>query len=169
MRAGMITDLAKIALFLFFKFLHFLYSWCAGNCVSNKSFIGLWTLSKRISLMKFQNNSQNHPASFHVQIHKLFSFIYISHSYLFQNVVNLSFLSCQPMEVSFSEKVFVRSCRCGNDGTMLLTDERSLLACGNNEYNKLGLNQRQGFLMSMKLRFNKVLGHQNYNIAFDSM
>ena len=39
---------------------------------------------------------------------------------------------------------------------MLLTDVGSVLACGNNEYNKLGLNQRQGFLMAMKNIFNKV-------------
>ena len=39
---------------------------------------------------------------------------------------------------------------------MLLTDVGSVLACGNNEHNKLGLNQRQGFLMAMKNIFNKV-------------
>lgn len=61
------------------------------------------------------------------------------------------------MEVLFTEKVLVRDCRCGRDGTMLLTDVRSVLACGSNEHNKLGMNQRQGFLMSMKNMFNKVI------------
>ena len=60
------------------------------------------------------------------------------------------------MEVTFRDTVFVRNVRCGYDGTMLLTDVGSVLACGNNEYNKLGLNQRQGFLMAMKNIFNKV-------------
>src|SRR6218665_77697 len=60
------------------------------------------------------------------------------------------------MVVPFEEKVVVRKCWCGTDGTMLLTDGHSILACGNNEQNKLALNQRQGFLMSMKNMFNKV-------------
>ena len=60
------------------------------------------------------------------------------------------------MEVEFTESVCVRSVRCGVDGTVLLTEVGSVLACGNNEHNKLGLNQRQGFLMAMKNIFNKV-------------
>ena len=60
------------------------------------------------------------------------------------------------MEVNFDEPVCVRECRCGLDGTILLTEVGSVLACGNNEHNKLGLNQRQGFLMAMKNIFNKV-------------
>ena len=63
---------------------------------------------------------------------------------------------CQPTEVMLTDNVCVRDVRCGVDGTMLLTDVGSVLACGNNEYNKLGLNQRQGFLMAMKQIFNKV-------------
>ncbi len=63
---------------------------------------------------------------------------------------------CQPMEVSFDEPVIVKKCYCGQDGTMLLTDVGSVLACGNNEFNKLGLNQRAGFLMAMKNMFNKI-------------
>ena len=60
------------------------------------------------------------------------------------------------MEVEFTESVCVREVRCGVDGTVLLTEVGSVLACGNNEHNKLGLNQRQGFLMAMKNIFNKV-------------
>ena len=63
---------------------------------------------------------------------------------------------CQPVEVVLSEAALVRDVRCGVDGTMLFTEVGSVLACGNNEYNKLGLNQRQGFLMAMKNIFNKV-------------
>ena len=70
----------------------------------------------------------------------------------------LSVCSYQPMKVELTagEAVSVRECRCGADGTMLLTEVGSVLACGNNEHNKLGLNQRQGFLMAMKNIFNKV-------------
>jgi len=65
--------------------------------------------------------------------------------------------SCQPMKVPLpSDNVVVRECRCGCDGSALITDVASVLACGNNEHNKLGLNQRQGFLMAMKNMFNKV-------------
>ena len=60
------------------------------------------------------------------------------------------------MEVTFQERVCVRQCFCGKDGTMLLTDVGSVLACGSNQYNKLGLNHRVGFLMAMKNIFNKV-------------
>ena len=60
------------------------------------------------------------------------------------------------MQVVLSDSVCVRDVRCGKDGTMLLTDVGSVLACGNNEFNKLGLNARQGFLMAMKNIFTKV-------------
>ena len=56
----------------------------------------------------------------------------------------------------------VQKVRCGIDGTMLLTDVGSVFACGSNEYNKLGLNQRQGFLMAMKNIFTKVSRIVNY-------
>ena len=63
---------------------------------------------------------------------------------------------CRPMKVPLEEGVRVRESRCGVDGSMLLTDVGGVLACGCNEHNKLGLNQRQGFLMAMKNIFNKV-------------
>ncbi|XP_071787892.1 uncharacterized protein [Asterias amurensis] len=62
---------------------------------------------------------------------------------------------CEPKEVSVGQ-VFVRDVKCGVDGTMFLTDVGCLLACGNNENNKLGLNNRQGFLMAMKNIFTKT-------------
>ncbi len=67
-----------------------------------------------------------------------------------------AFRSCQPAQVTLPDKLCVRDVRCGRDGSMLLTDVGSVLACGNNEFNKLGLNARQGFLMAMKNIFNKV-------------
>jgi len=67
-------------------------------------------------------------------------------------------ISCRPVKVPLpSDNVAVRDCRCGHDGSALITDVASVLACGNNEHNKLGLNERQGFLMAMKNIFNKVL------------
>ena len=64
--------------------------------------------------------------------------------------------------MEFGEAVCIKDCFCGVDGTMLLTDVGSVLACGNNEYNKLGLNQRQGFLMAMKNIFKSVgIGLEN--------
>ncbi|XP_013390784.1 uncharacterized protein LOC106159131 [Lingula anatina] len=62
----------------------------------------------------------------------------------------------QPMQVKITEPMMVREVFCGVDGTMLLTDVGSVLAFGNNEYNKLGLNNRQGFLMAMKNIFAKT-------------
>lgn len=66
---------------------------------------------------------------------------------------------CEPQEVTIPEPVFIQDVKCGIDGTMFLTDVGMLLACGNNEDNKLGLNNRQGFLMAMKNMFSKVKCH----------
>lgn len=60
------------------------------------------------------------------------------------------------MEVIFSEPVVIREVRCGVDGTMFLSDVGSVFACGSNLDNKLGLNQRQGFIAAMKNLFVKV-------------
>ncbi len=35
----------------------------------------------------------------------------------------------------------ISSVSCGSDGTFFLTEAGKVLACGNNEFNKLGLNQ----------------------------
>lgn len=35
----------------------------------------------------------------------------------------------------------ISSVSCGSDGTFFLTDTGKVLACGNNEFNKLGLYQ----------------------------
>lgn len=35
----------------------------------------------------------------------------------------------------------IASVSCGSDGTFFLTEAGKVLACGNNEFNKLGLNQ----------------------------
>lgn len=61
-----------------------------------------------------------------------------------------------PQEVPFSEPVNVREVFCGEDGTMFLTDEGIAWACGSNKNNKLGLNNRQGFIAALKHAFNPV-------------
>ncbi|XP_072889298.1 uncharacterized protein [Hemitrygon akajei] len=61
--------------------------------------------------------------------------------------------SCLPIKVTFEEQIFIKDVKCGLDGTMFLTDTGSLLACGNNQYNKLGLNERRGLLMQMTMLF----------------
>ncbi|XP_078097118.1 serine/threonine-protein kinase Nek8-like [Mustelus asterias] len=60
---------------------------------------------------------------------------------------------CSPKEVTFEEQIIIRDVKCGLDGTMFLTDADSILACGNNQYNKLGLNERRGLLMQMTKLF----------------
>ncbi|XP_059148769.1 uncharacterized protein LOC131935999 [Physella acuta] len=63
---------------------------------------------------------------------------------------------CIPTEVHIAEAVVFKDVNCGVDGTMLISDVGGVFACGNNENNKLGLNNRQGFLMAMKNIFNKT-------------
>ncbi|XP_063682436.1 uncharacterized protein LOC134817233 [Bolinopsis microptera] len=59
-----------------------------------------------------------------------------------------------PTPVQFNEEsVSVQRVRCGSDGTMFLTEDGTLYACGSNRYNKLGLNKRKGFLLTMKAIF----------------
>ncbi|KAG7466419.1 hypothetical protein MATL_G00164470 [Megalops atlanticus] len=46
-----------------------------------------------------------------------------------------------PMQVDVPKGASIASVHCGCDGTFLLTESGKVLACGNNEFNKLGLNQ----------------------------
>ncbi|XP_057199533.1 serine/threonine-protein kinase Nek9 isoform X2 [Triplophysa rosa] len=46
-----------------------------------------------------------------------------------------------PMKVEVPAGAFIDSVYCGADATFLLTESGKVLACGNNEMNKLGLNQ----------------------------
>uniref|UniRef100_A0A8C2F3T5 non-specific serine/threonine protein kinase n=1 Tax=Cyprinus carpio TaxID=7962 RepID=A0A8C2F3T5_CYPCA len=46
-----------------------------------------------------------------------------------------------PMQVEVPKGAFIESVYCGSDGTFFLTESGKVLACGNNELNKLGLNQ----------------------------
>lgn len=46
-----------------------------------------------------------------------------------------------PMQVEVPKSATIESVFCGSDGTFFLTESGKVLACGNNEFNKLGLNQ----------------------------
>ncbi|KAM3870835.1 serine/threonine-protein kinase Nek9 [Diretmus argenteus] len=46
-----------------------------------------------------------------------------------------------PMQVEIPKLAIISSVTCGSDGTFFLTETGKVLACGNNEFNKLGLNQ----------------------------
>ncbi|XP_028855399.1 serine/threonine-protein kinase Nek9-like isoform X2 [Denticeps clupeoides] len=46
-----------------------------------------------------------------------------------------------PMQVDVPKGARFDSVYCGSDGTFFLTESGKVLACGNNEFNKLGLNQ----------------------------
>ncbi|XP_051579148.1 serine/threonine-protein kinase Nek9 [Myxocyprinus asiaticus] len=46
-----------------------------------------------------------------------------------------------PMQLEVPKGAFIDSVFCGSDGTFFLTESGKVLACGNNELNKLGLNQ----------------------------
>ena len=61
-----------------------------------------------------------------------------------------------PQKVAFSEPVKVKEVFCSETGTMFLTDVGSVWACGSNKNNRLGLNNRQGFLAALKKAFSKV-------------
>ena len=58
-------------------------------------------------------------------------------------------LQCQPREVQLrTEDIYITNVECGTDGTMFLSHEGELYACGNNQANKLGLNEQSGWVFS---------------------
>ena len=66
-------------------------------------------------------------------------------------------LQCQPREVQLrTEDIYITNVECGTDGTMFLSHEGELYACGNNQANKLGLNEQSGWVFSGTRR---VRGH----------
>lgn len=61
-----------------------------------------------------------------------------------------------PQLVKFPEHIKLTQAHCGETGTMFISDCGSVFACGSNEANKLGLNNRQGVLAVIRNAFNKV-------------
>ena len=58
--------------------------------------------------------------------------------------------------MTISESVLIREVFCGHDGTMFLSDEGVIYACGSNAENKLALNHRNGFIAAMRNMFTRV-------------
>ncbi|KAK7065524.1 hypothetical protein SK128_006706 [Halocaridina rubra] len=55
------------------------------------------------------------------------------------------------LQIEMPEDVLVTNVKCGGDGTIFITDQGAMLACGHNTRNKLGLNEGGG-LFSMKIK-----------------
>uniref|UniRef100_A0A9J2PF62 non-specific serine/threonine protein kinase n=1 Tax=Ascaris lumbricoides TaxID=6252 RepID=A0A9J2PF62_ASCLU len=53
-------------------------------------------------------------------------------------------------QINIPTQQIVVNVRCGPDATALLTNSGSIIAMGSNRYNKLNLNQREGFFANMK-------------------
>ena len=51
-----------------------------------------------------------------------------------------------------SDDLYITNVQCGVDGTMFISHEGELYACGNNQHNKLGLNDASGFIFSGEVR-----------------
>ena len=52
---------------------------------------------------------------------------------------------------------------CGVDGTIFISHEGELYACGDNKHNRLGLNDQNGWIFSGDNTFAKYI---NFNIAY---
>ncbi|XP_071033835.1 serine/threonine-protein kinase Nek8 isoform X3 [Parasteatoda tepidariorum] len=61
---------------------------------------------------------------------------------------------CAPVEIIFPHDAKVVKSFCGHDGTMFITERGTLLACGMNDFNKLGMNEQRGFLIQMIAKCN---------------
>ena len=56
---------------------------------------------------------------------------------------------CSPREVELNtEEIYITNVECGTDGTMFISHEGHLYACGSNQHNKLGLNEQRGWILS---------------------
>lgn len=56
---------------------------------------------------------------------------------------------CTPQEVKINtEEVFIVNAKCGGNATMLLADNGSIYACGGNRYNRLGVDETRGLIMT---------------------
>lgn len=67
------------------------------------------------------------------------------------SVLSFSNSSSTPTMVTLPERIVLRNVYCGVDGTMAVSANGSLLACGRNSYNKLGLSQVKLFPPGQKV------------------
>lgn len=61
------------------------------------------------------------------------------------------------MPVILQPDINIQKVCCGGDGTIILTEEGNMFACGRNTYNKLGLSERLGLLTQVKTMSLKVI------------
>ena len=60
---------------------------------------------------------------------------------------------CSPKEVELkTDDIYITNVECGADGTIFISHEGDLYACGNNENNKLGLNDQNGWVFSGEVK-----------------
>ena len=60
---------------------------------------------------------------------------------------------CAPREVEMkTEDIYITNVECGKDGTIFISHEGELYACGSNESNKLGLNDQSGWIFSGEVK-----------------
>lgn len=66
---------------------------------------------------------------------------------------------CSPMKVTLPSDCVVHTLRCGGDGTAVITTDGTLMTCGRNSFNKLGLadGNRGFFSLNFKVEVEKVL------------
>ena len=56
---------------------------------------------------------------------------------------------CSPREVQLkTEDIYITNVECGVDGTIFISHEGELYACGDNKHNRLGLNDQNGWIFS---------------------
>ena len=49
-----------------------------------------------------------------------------------------------------TDDIYITSVECGGDGTIFISHEGELYACGDNRNNRLGLNDQNGWIFSGK-------------------
>ena len=59
---------------------------------------------------------------------------------------------CSPREVQLkTDDIYITNVECGVDGTIFISHEGELYACGDNRNNRLGLNDQNGWIFSGKV------------------
>ncbi|KFM76907.1 Serine/threonine-protein kinase Nek8, partial [Stegodyphus mimosarum] len=61
-----------------------------------------------------------------------------------------------PLLVNISSKSKLEKVFCGVDCSFLITDDKSLLACGNNRHNKLGMDSGEGYQVEEVREFTQI-------------
>lgn len=65
--------------------------------------------------------------------------------------------SCSPMKVTLPSDCVVRTLRCGGDGTAVITSDGTLMTCGRNSFNKLGLADYNRGFFSFNFKVSSVI------------